>query len=231
MLGLAACSIQQLTIPDVCLYTSKALASGRWWPQPLRGIYYCCCNSLSSCSVDLRKLENSDSTKEMEQTAATTDFNNGEAVLTSAESEATLPDTAGAKSSFFDLSYETAAPIYAKPRGIGKNIYKIEIGEDGQHIANYVLFEDSMAKAKVAWQTYSEMTAEERDIYMAHLKAIRERRLSYKDPKEGFLVMTVSQHLLRGKCCGSGCRHCPFQHENATIQIRKSKIWNGAFYI
>lgn len=167
----------------------------------------------------------------MEQGTVTTDIINGEAVLTSAESEATLPDTADPKSSFFDLSYETATPIYAKPRGTGKNFYKTEIGEDGKRIANYVLFEDSMAKAKVAWQTYSEMTTEERDIYMAHLKAIRERRLSYKDPKTGFLVMTISQHLLRGKCCGSGCRHCPFQHENATIQIRKSKIWNGVFYV
>lgn len=186
---------------------------------------------MSSCFTDIKKLGNSDSAEEMEQATATTNVTNGAVVLTSAESETALSNTAGPKSSFLELSRETAAPIYAKPRGTGKNIYKTEIGEDGQRIANYVLFEDSMAKAKVAWETYTGMTADERDIYMAHLKALRERRLSYKDPKKGVSVMTVSQHLLRGKCCGSGCRHCPFQHENAALQIKKSKIWNGAFYI
>lgn len=134
-------------------------------------------------------------------------------------------------SSFIELSREAAAPIYAKPRGSGKSVYKTEIGDDGHRVANYVLFEDSMAKAKVPWQFYSAMTAEERDIYMAHLKALRERRLSYKDPKTGYVVMSVSQLLLNGKCCGNGCRHCPYKHENATPEIRKSKKWNGAFYV
>ncbi|MCP9259798.1 Signal recognition particle receptor subunit beta [Dirofilaria immitis] len=189
MIGLATYNIQRFAAPDVCLFTSKALASGRWWPQPLRDIYCCCCNNLSSCSNDRTKLEDSEFSKQIEQTTATTNIANGATVLISAKNETALSD---------------------------------KIGEDGKLIANYVLFEDSMAKAKVAWQTYSGMTTEERDIYMAHLKAIRERRLSYKDPKK---------HLLRGKCCGSGCRHCPFQHENATMQIRKSKVWNGAFYI
>lgn len=165
----------------------------------------------------------------MEKEIVITNITNESAALTSAESKTALSDIANSKS--VSLSRELAAPIYAKPRGTGKNIYKTEIGEDGQQIANYVLFEDSMAEAKVAWQIYSVMTAEERDIYMAHLKAIRERRFSYKDPKKGSVVMTVSQHLLRGKCCGSGCRHCPYQHENAALHIRKSKIWNGAFYV
>ncbi|KAK6107371.1 Ribosomal protein L14p/L23e family protein [Brugia pahangi] len=229
MLPLAAYSIQRCTVctvPGACLYIPKALASGRWWPQPLRDIYYCR-SSMFSCFTDVRKLENSNSSKEMEQITAA----NGATIFTSTQSEATLPDIIGSKSSFPELSFETAAPVYAKPRGTGKNIYKTEIGEDGQLVANYVLFEDSMKKAKVVWQTYAGMTTEERDIYMAHLKAIRERRLSYNDPKKGFLVMTVSQHLLRGKCCGSGCRHCPYQHENAALQIKKSKVWNGAFYI
>ncbi|CAG9534615.1 unnamed protein product [Cercopithifilaria johnstoni] len=226
MYGLTACNIQRLTAPDVYLYVSKALASGRWWPQPLRDTF-CRSNSMSYYFTDIRKLRNSDPSEEMEKAIATTNITNEPAVFTSTKSEEELSDI----DSFLNLPHEMAAPIYAKSRGTGKNIYKTEIGEDGQIIANYVLFEDSMAKAKVAWQTYSEMTAEERDIYMAHLKAVRERRFSYKDPNKGFPVMTVAQHLLRGECCGSGCRHCPFQHENAELQIRKSKIWNGAFYV
>lgn len=35
MSGLVAGNIQRLAAPDACLYISKALASGRWWPQPL----------------------------------------------------------------------------------------------------------------------------------------------------------------------------------------------------
>ena len=31
----------------------------------------------------------------------------------------------------------------------------------------------------------------------------------YKD-KFGNIVMTESYHLKRGRCCGSGCLHCPY---------------------
>jgi len=27
----------------------------------------------------------------------------------------------------------------------------------------------------------------------------------------GLLVYTATYHLKRGHCCGSGCRHCPYQ--------------------
>ncbi|MFC4871364.1 DUF5522 domain-containing protein [Negadavirga shengliensis] len=44
---------------------------------------------------------------------------------------------------------------------------------------------------------------------------------SFPDPKhlkegvhyyfEGpYMVFTAAYHLMRGTCCGSGCRHCPF---------------------
>jgi hypothetical protein len=29
--------------------------------------------------------------------------------------------------------------------------------------------------------------------------------------ENGFLVFTAAYHLKRGSCCGSRCRHCPFQ--------------------
>lgn len=28
--------------------------------------------------------------------------------------------------------------------------------------------------------------------------------------ERGFLVFTARYHLRRGYCCGSGCRHCPY---------------------
>ncbi|EJW83795.1 hypothetical protein WUBG_05290 [Wuchereria bancrofti] len=48
MLPLAACNIQRLTVSDICLYIPKALASGRWWPQPLSksNTIRACCASL-----------------------------------------------------------------------------------------------------------------------------------------------------------------------------------------
>jgi hypothetical protein len=43
--------------------------------------------------------------------------------------------------------------------------------------------------------------------------------------REGpFLVFTEAHHLRRGACCGSGCRHCPFEPRarrgNTAVQAR-----------
>lgn len=35
---------------------------------------------------------------------------------------------------------------------------------------------------------------------------------------EGVMVMTEHYHLRRGTCCGSGCRHCPYEKHNRTKQ-------------
>ncbi|MEM6318379.1 MAG: DUF5522 domain-containing protein [Bacteroidota bacterium] len=32
--------------------------------------------------------------------------------------------------------------------------------------------------------------------------------------ENGLMVMTEQHHLKRGFCCGSKCRHCPYNHEN-----------------
>ena len=29
--------------------------------------------------------------------------------------------------------------------------------------------------------------------------------------ENGLLVYTAAHHLRRGSCCGSGCRHCPYE--------------------
>lgn len=31
---------------------------------------------------------------------------------------------------------------------------------------------------------------------------------------DGRLVFTEQYHLKRGYCCGSGCRHCPYEYVN-----------------
>ena len=32
--------------------------------------------------------------------------------------------------------------------------------------------------------------------------------------ENGLMVMTKAYHLKRGYCCGSKCRHCPFDYKN-----------------
>jgi hypothetical protein len=30
----------------------------------------------------------------------------------------------------------------------------------------------------------------------------------------GYVVLTARYHLLKGVCCGNGCRHCPYNYKN-----------------
>lgn len=41
--------------------------------------------------------------------------------------------------------------------------------------------------------------------------------------ENGLLVFTAPHHLKRGFCCGSGCRHCPYEpkHVEGNTQIRR----------
>lgn len=38
----------------------------------------------------------------------------------------------------------------------------------------------------------------------------------------GLLVYAAGYHLKRGRCCGSGCRHCPYKprHVEGNTQVR-----------
>ncbi|BDW83057.1 hypothetical protein MACH24_24950 [Erythrobacter sp. Dej080120_24] len=47
-----------------------------------------------------------------------------------------------------------------------------------------------------------------------HEAACARGERSYIDPETEFMVFTRLAHLDRGKCCGSACRHCPFDHVN-----------------
>lgn len=43
-----------------------------------------------------------------------------------------------------------------------------------------------------------------------HREAVARGERTYADPRTGFVVMTEVAHRLRGRCCGSACRHCPY---------------------
>ncbi|UZO10926.1 uncharacterized protein OCT59_002504 [Rhizophagus irregularis] len=55
--------------------------------------------------------------------------------------------------------------------------------------------------------------------YEAHKLAIQNNQHFYIDPVTGYKVMTELYHKSRGRCCGSKCRHCPFNHENVGKNI------------
>ena len=43
--------------------------------------------------------------------------------------------------------------------------------------------------------------------------------------ENGLLVYTSAYHLKRGSCCGSGCRHCPYdpKHVEGNQVVRADK--------
>ncbi|MEN0060877.1 MAG: DUF5522 domain-containing protein [Myxococcota bacterium] len=45
-----------------------------------------------------------------------------------------------------------------------------------------------------------------------HDAAVEAGQKTYLDPATGYHVFTATTLADRGRCCGSGCRHCPFGH-------------------
>lgn len=41
--------------------------------------------------------------------------------------------------------------------------------------------------------------------------------------EQGLMVLTEAYHLKRGRCCGNGCLHCPYNFENVK-EPRKTQL-------
>jgi Family of unknown function (DUF5522) len=54
---------------------------------------------------------------------------------------------------------------------------------------------------------------------VAHDDAVREGRPTYSDPSTGYTVFTSVALLAQERCCGSGCRHCPYDE----VEQRRAK--------
>lgn len=48
--------------------------------------------------------------------------------------------------------------------------------------------------------------------HAAHLAAMARGQAQYIDPGSGYPVFTEAALKARGTCCGSGCRHCPYDY-------------------
>ena len=57
-----------------------------------------------------------------------------------------------------------------------------------------------------------------------HEEACRAGEMSYEDPATGYRVFSALAHKKRGRCCGSGCRHCPYDHENVRAELKVQRI-------
>ena len=60
------------------------------------------------------------------------------------------------------------------------------------------------------------------EIEELHKLACENGNKFYLDPATSFRVMTSAAHRIRGTCCGSKCRHCPFDHVNVGTSIKNT---------
>lgn len=52
-----------------------------------------------------------------------------------------------------------------------------------------------------------------------HERAMASGLSTYRDPATGASVMTADYLVSRGPCCGSGCRHCPWEDGGDTRPV------------
>ncbi len=62
------------------------------------------------------------------------------------------------------------------------------------------------------------------DTWKLHEDALARGETHYVDPVTGFRVFTSLGLENRGRCCGAGCRHCPYGHENVPSGQKAARI-------
>lgn len=67
------------------------------------------------------------------------------------------------------------------------------------------------------------------DFWELHEAACERGETIYVDPDTGFTVFTKVGLLAREKCCGAGCRHCPFGHESVPAKRKAARIQQPAW--
>lgn len=66
------------------------------------------------------------------------------------------------------------------------------------------------------------------DIEALHTAAVNDGRRTYVDPASGYTVFTAAALRARGRCCGSGCRHCPYPAAPGTPAAATAAAAEGA---
>jgi hypothetical protein len=50
-------------------------------------------------------------------------------------------------------------------------------------------------------------------VMAAHDAAVADGSAGYLDPDTGLFVLTAAWLAARHRCCGNGCRHCPYDDD------------------
>ncbi len=69
------------------------------------------------------------------------------------------------------------------------------------------------------------------DINRLHAEACRNNLATYVDPATKYDVFTAIQHRNRGYCCGSYCRHCPYNYVNVSSSLLSKQIDRVGKYV
>lgn len=67
------------------------------------------------------------------------------------------------------------------------------------------------------------------DYWETHEAACARGETTYADPETGYTVFTRLGLLERERCCGAGCRHCPFGHESVPLAVRSKRAQQRAW--
>jgi diphthamide synthase (EF-2-diphthine--ammonia ligase) len=81
--------------------------------------------------------------------------------------------------------------------------------------------------SRVTSGSLSMMSGFSYDIEEAHRVACKNDSNTYIDPSTGYSVFTEEALRKRGKCCGNGCRHCPYGHFNVPKEWRSAQPLKG----
>ncbi len=73
------------------------------------------------------------------------------------------------------------------------------------------------------------MGEQDRSPWELHKVAQARNDPTYTDPATGFVVFTADALRERGRCCGSGCRHCPFAHDKVALTQRPERTTQPAW--
>jgi len=73
---------------------------------------------------------------------------------------------------------------------------------------------ETSATATAAAASEADVASATADIEEAHACAVHKGETTYIDPRTGYTVFTQLASEQRGYCCGSGCRHCVYNHQN-----------------
>ncbi|XP_060069882.1 uncharacterized protein LOC132549914 [Ylistrum balloti] len=128
---------------------------------------------------------------------------------------------------------------YHRNHSIPINTVEVVHGHRHEELTKYHIRYFSTASASseeydnMDWEKkvdYRRLSPKEQKIHDCHKRAVMEQEELYQDPYADKWVMTRYAHLKRGKCCGSACRHCPYQHRKVTDDT-KEMICNSAFYV